>query len=43
MANELIARRPLLDRNDSRHADDDAGIEPATSIIIDRLLLGVTG
>ncbi|MDT5358955.1 MAG: allantoicase [Mycobacterium sp.] len=43
MANELIARRPLLDRNNSRHADDDAGIEPATSIIIDRLLLGVAG
>ncbi|MDT5107130.1 MAG: allantoicase, partial [Mycobacterium sp.] len=43
VANELIARRPLLDRNDSRQADDDAGIEPATSIIIGRLLLGVAG
>jgi allantoicase len=43
VANELIARRPLLDNNDLRQADDFAGIEPATSTIIGRLLLGVAG
>jgi allantoicase len=43
VANELIARRPLQDSNDLRQADDFAGIEPATSTIIGRLLLGVAG
>ena len=43
VSNELIARRPLLDTNNLRQTDDDAGIDPATSIIIGRLLLGVAG